>query len=224
MMRLRYAVKSFLGTSVFFVFMFAAAGTLRFQRGWLLFGVSVIGLILNLIVIMRNEDLMNERSSSGKNAKSWDKKILGIYALLTLISYVTAGLDAGRFHWSPDYGLLTAAPGVTLILIGSTLFMFARMANNFFSSVARIQQERNHRVCSSGIYRVVRHPGYLGMIVSLIGFPLVTGSMCSCIPVLPALSLLFLRTILEDRMLRDELPGYAEYSRKTKYRLLPFIW
>ncbi|HNX58449.1 MAG TPA: isoprenylcysteine carboxylmethyltransferase family protein [Spirochaetota bacterium] len=224
MRKILYLIKSIAGISFFFVFMFAAAGTLRFPRGWLLFGISMIGLALNFIVIMRNDDLMNERSSSGRNAKPWDKKILGAYALLTLISYITAGLDAGRFHWSPDYGLMTMIPGIALILTGSTLFMLARMANNFFSSVARIQKERNHCVCSSGIYRVVRHPGYLGMILSLAGFPLVTGSAFSFIPVLPAMSLLVLRTILEDRMLHDELDGYAGYSRKTRYRLIPFIW
>ena len=224
MMRLRYVLKSFLGITVFIAFMFAAAGTLKYGRGWLLYAVSIFGFAVNMIPVMRNEQLMIERSSPGDNVKTWDKRILGILAILSLGSYVTAGLDAGRLHWSPYSGVVTISVGIALMVAGQLLFMAARMSNDFFSSVARIQKERKHSVCDSGVYRIVRHPGYLGMIISLIGFPAITGSIYSGIPVVISIGALIVRTAFEDRMLREELAGYTEYSNTTKYRLLPYIW
>ncbi len=224
MNKISYFLKSFLGITFFFGFMFAAAGKLNYPQGWLYYSLSIFGLLLNILAIQSNEQLMNERARPGVNAKAWDKKILGVSGILTILSYIVAGLDSGRFHWSPDLGIAIPLAGIVLVLIGQVIFMIAKFQNNFFSSVARIQEERKHTVCNRGLYQVVRHPGYLGMIISWLGFPFVTGSIFSSIPVAMAIILLIVRTVLEDKMLHWELNGYAEYSRETKYKLLPFIW
>jgi protein-S-isoprenylcysteine O-methyltransferase Ste14 len=107
---------------------------------------------------------------------------------------------------------------------GQLLFLIAKKTNRFFSSVVRIQNDRGHTVCETGIYRFVRHPGYLGMIISWIGFPLLLGSVWSIIPIVFAIILLLVRTSLEDRTLIKELTGYSQYIQKTRYKLVPGIW
>jgi protein-S-isoprenylcysteine O-methyltransferase Ste14 len=111
-----------------------------------------------------------------------------------------------------------------LIIIGQILFLTARSQNDFFSSVVRIQKDRGHVVCDTGLYKIVRHPGYLGMIISLMALPLITTSIWSIIPTLIAIVLLLIRTSLEDKTLINELDGYVEYTKKTQNKLIPFVW
>ena len=103
-------------------------------------------------------------------------------------------------------------------------FLSARKENKFFSSVVRIQADRGHEVCNTGIYKIVRHLGYLGMILSLSGFPLITGSLWSTTTTATAIILLIIRTFKEDEALKNELSGYTEYVQKTKQLLIPKIW
>lgn len=221
---MNHFLKSFLGISFFFVFMFLAAGRIDYLEGWLYFGLSVLGLVINIILTRNNDELIRERSRPGPDVQSWDKKILGFSALLSLVAYIVAGLDSGRFHWSPSFGFWMVVVGAVLTVIGQVIFAVAKYQNNFFSSVVRLQKERDHKVCDRGLYKLVRHPGYLGMILSWIGFPLVLNSVYSLIPVLLAMILLIVRTGLEDRFLMKELVGYKEYMGKTKYRLVPWVW
>jgi len=88
----------------------------------------------------------------------------------------------------------------------------------------RIQNDRGHTVCETGPYRFVRHPGYLGMIITWIGFPLLLGSVWSIIPIVFAIILLLGRTSFEDKTLNKELKGYSQYVQKTRYKLFPELW
>ena len=144
--------------------------------------------------------------------------------MVYLIIIVIAGLDSGRFQWTHNFIWILSITGVILIVVGQILFLTARSQNNFFSSVVRIQKDRGHIVCDTGLYKIVRHPGYLGMIVSLIALPLITTSIWSIIPTLIAIILLLIRTSLEDKTLINELDGYIEYTKKTSYKLIPFVW
>ncbi|WP_417568294.1 methyltransferase family protein [Marinobacter sp.] len=94
----------------------------------------------------------------------------------------------------------------------------------YFSSVVRIQVDRGHVVCDSGPYRIVRHPGYAGNIVALVGIVLALNSLWTLIPAVVALIIAVIRTVLEDQTLRDELPGYRDYARRVRYRLIPGIY
>jgi protein-S-isoprenylcysteine O-methyltransferase Ste14 len=96
--------------------------------------------------------------------------------------------------------------------------------NQFFSSVVRIQTDRGHMVCDSGPYRIVRHPGYAGNILQQLGIVLALSSLWTIIPAAMALVIAVIRTTLEDQTLQDELPGYQEYARRVRYRLLPGIY
>jgi protein-S-isoprenylcysteine O-methyltransferase Ste14 len=221
---IKHFIKSFLGISIFFVPMFLAAGKMDYQEAWVYFAVSIFGLLVNIALSKGKADLVTERSKPGENVQPWDKKILGLLALVTMIAYAVAGLDSGRFHWSPPSSLWVSIVGVCLVVAGQVIFAVAKHQNNFFSSVARLQTERDHQVYEGGLYGFVRHPGYLGMILSWVGFPLIMGSIYSSMPVLAAVILLIVRTRLEDKFLIKNLTGYQEYTQRTKYRLLPFVW
>jgi protein-S-isoprenylcysteine O-methyltransferase Ste14 len=97
-------------------------------------------------------------------------------------------------------------------------------SNRFFSSVVRIQADRGHTVATGGPYRFVRHPGYAGFIAGSFGAALLLGSRWALLPALLSAVLLVVRTVLEDRTLRAELPGYAEYAARVRHRLLPHVW
>ncbi len=150
----------------------------------------------------KDNELMEERSKVKEDSKSWDKLLLGISALVYLINIIIAGLDSGRFHWSPDFNWTIYAFGISLTIAGQIIFLAALRQNKFFSSVVRIQKERGLVVCDTGIYKIVRHPGYSGMILSLLGVPFMTGSVWILIPTSLAIILLFVRTSLEDKTLK----------------------
>jgi protein-S-isoprenylcysteine O-methyltransferase Ste14 len=224
MKKLLFFAKSFAGISFFILVLFIAAGRTDYYQGWVYAAVSLIGMVISFISSGNKSELMEERSKPGKNTKKWDKQLLGFSALLTLITFVLAGLDTGRYHWSPHVHWHYCLLGVAVMLTGQLLFLIAKNQNAFFSSVARIQTERNHTVCDTGLYKFIRHPGYLGMIGLLVGFPIITNSLFSAIPTAAAVILLVLRTYLEDTMLMNELNGYVEYAKTTRYRLVPGIW
>jgi protein-S-isoprenylcysteine O-methyltransferase Ste14 len=221
---LKHFVKSFLGISFFFVLLFIAAGRVGYIQGWIYFTLSVFGLLINIASTKNKDDLISERSKPGANVQPWDKKILGLLAILTIIAYIVAGLDSGRFGWSAPFDIRMIVLGALLMIAGQVIFAVAKYQNAFFSSIARIQAERSHQVCNRGLYKFVRHPGYLGMILSWLGFPLILNSVYCSIPVLLAIILLIIRTNLEDKFLARDLSGYKEYMLKTRYRLLPAVW
>ena len=115
-------------------------------------------------------------SKIGKGTKSWDKLILALSGLTYLASIALAGFDSGHYQWSLSFHLSIYVLGIALTLIGHVIFHKARKENKYFSSVVRIQTERGHTVCDTGIYRIVRHTGYTGMTISLAAIPLITGS------------------------------------------------
>lgn len=224
MVTIKILIKGLVTNLIFTAILFICAGRMDYIQGWVFLSVNIVATIMNFLSIRKNNDLANERSKLGEGAKSWDKLILGFSAVIYLIMIIIAGLDSGRFLWTTNFSWIISVSGVTIMIIGQVLFLTARSQNHFFSSVARIQKERGHYVCDTGLYKTVRHPGYSGMILSLIGIPLITNSVWSIIPTLIAIILLLIRTLLEDRMLKTELGGYIEYSRKTRYKLIPFVW
>lgn len=224
MRRFNLLIKGLLTNIVFSAILFLCAGRLNYTQGWVFLSANILTTFMSYFTIRRNSELLNERSSPGDGIKSWDKLILALSALMYIIIIVLAGLDSGRFQPTPDFNWAVSISGVALMVIGQVIFLTARSQNQFFSSVVRIQKERGHVVCDTGLYKVVRHPGYLGMIVSLMGLPMITTSVWSTIPTALAILLLLIRTSLEDKTLIDELDGYREYIRKTRHKLVPLFW
>jgi len=174
----------------------------------------------------RHPGLMAERVNFKKTAdiKPWDKVLAPLMAVSVGFPLViVAGLDH-RFGWSPAFPLWLNILGFILIAVGYALAVWALVENRFFSSVVRIQTERGHVVCDSGPYRFIRHPGYAGNILPLPGIVLALSSVWTLIPAAVALIIAVVRTILEDRTLLEELPGYQDYAQRVRYRLIPGIY
>ncbi len=209
---------------VFLGVLLVSAGRLDYWPAWV---YVVIGVLMNVFMrlILRNDaTLAAERAKPGPGAKDWDKQFLALGVLLTFAMLVIAGLDTGRNHWSPRVSWIWSAVGVLLSLAGMGVFLMALRENRFFSPVVRIQRDRGHTVCTSGPYRIVRHPGNAGMIIGTMALPLLFMSAWSAVPAVLSVLLIVARTRLEDDALEDELDGYRNYQRATPYRLVPGIW
>lgn len=217
-------VKQALGTLIFFAVIFISAGSFYYLPGLVYLCIGIIMIILNYTVLRLDDDLLRERSKPGAGAKKWDKTILGLSFLATIGMYVVAGLDSGRYLWSPNFHWSLYLLGGILTVLGQLLFLIAQKQNKFFSSTVRIQTDRGHVVCNTGLYRFVRHPAYLGLFIQTLGFPLLFGSVWSIVPVVVSIILLSVRTSLEDKTLKNELNGFLEYSAKTKFKIIPFVW
>lgn len=222
------AVIRFLFTLLFMLaVLFLAAGSLTWWAAWAYTGMTFLTLIISrALLILKHPDTARERSEAGRqeNVKAWDQILMPLTALVgPLFSWIIAGLDY-RFGWSPDLPDPVQAAALGVILAGGMIGTWAMLANSFFSSHVRIQTERGHQVISAGPYRWVRHPGYASGILSWIVAPFYFSSYWVAIPTVLVIAAMVLRTALEDRVLREELPGYREYTRQVCYRLLPGVW
>ena len=217
-------IGSYVGVLVYAALVFIAAGKLAYWQGILYLMLALMGTTLNHVLVPAGSDITADRARGAKAGQTWDKRLLGLFFLVNIATFVLAGLDSGRYGWSGHVPLAITIAGAVLMMSGQVIFGVAKRENAFFSSTVRIQTERDHRVCDTGLYRLVRHPGYLGMFLSLLSFPLVMNSYWAVIPALLGAALLVLRTVLEDRFLVAGLPGYPEYASRTRWRLIPRVF
>ncbi|RYH11501.1 isoprenylcysteine carboxylmethyltransferase family protein [Tropicimonas sp. IMCC6043] len=202
-------------------------GDLGWWQAWLYSIVIVaVGLGGRVWAEQRHPGLTAERQNleNFQNAKSWDKVLAPLMAVS--IGYpvvILAGLDH-RYVWSPEFPLWLNVIGFLLISSGYAFGAWALAENRYFYSVVVIQTDRGHVVCDSGPYRYVRHPGYAGNIFPLFGIVLALGSAWILIPAAVASVISVFRTALEDQTLQEELPGYRDYARRVRYRLIPGIY
>lgn len=204
---------------------FLSAGRLDLPRAWFFFGIYFLSLLFNMGIFLRfNPELIIARSETnwGK-MKWWDKLFAALYFVFLFSMFIVCGLDVGRLHLSST-GIGFLVVGMIIFVVGWVFVVWAMLENKFFETTARVQMEREHRVVSTGPYAIIRHPGYAGMILFYGCAPFILGSLYGLIPaVLLAFAFVF-RTYFEDRLLCEELSGYQEYTKKIRYRLVPFIW
>jgi len=209
------------------VILLLCGGDLGWWQAWL-YSLLIIaaGIGGRMWAEQRHSGLMDERQNieNIRNAKAWDKVLAPLMAVSVGFPVViVAGLDH-RYNWSPEFPLWLIIVGFILISLGYAFAVWALIENRFFSSVVRIQVDRGHVVCDSGPYQIVRHPGYAGNMLALPGMVLALSSMWTLIPAAVALIIALIRTVLEDQTLQDELPGYHDYARRVRYRLIPRIY
>lgn len=205
--------------------LFLAAGRLNWIRGWISTGLAVVGTtVVGLIVQHYNPSLLKARAKwKRKDTKSFDKVFLAVYLPLVAILPALAGLDAGRYRWSSmPFGFVYI--GSILFALALTMIAWVMVINPFAESTVRIQTDRGHTVIKAGPYRFVRHPMYVGMILMYVATPLILGSLWALGLACVLAILVIWRTAREDQTLRQELPGYEEYTAVTRYRLLPGVW
>jgi protein-S-isoprenylcysteine O-methyltransferase Ste14 len=204
------------------VVLLGLSGHWDWVMGWVFMGVLVANYIINLTIV--DPELMAERSGVKEGAKKYDIALALIMSGLgTVVVILISALDK-RFAWSPGVSVGVLIAGLALVVIGCIFVTWAMVSNKFFGPVVRIQTERGHSVASAGPYKFIRHPGYLGAILSFIGIPLMLGTLWALVPALLVLIDIIVRTALEDGVLRRELAGYTEYATRVKYRLIPGIW
>jgi len=201
-----------------------AAGRSNWTEAWIYLGLRFLALLtLGVWAARKNLEVVNERGRSSDKTKSWDKVFAAIYAPLIFITPAVAGLDAGRFNWSTmaDFWQIIGFLGLIPAMI---LPYWAMSVNAYMVTTVRIQEERGQQVVVTGPYKYVRHPMYVGSIILSLCGPVLLGSWWALLPGGLSVIALIVRTYLEDKTLQEELPGYKEFTRRTRYRLIPGIW
>lgn len=196
-------------------------------EGWI-FDIWFIALCLSTITYLCRKDpaLLAERfkRSGTGNQKKWDKYFVYVLVIIFLAWLIIMPLDAKRYAWSASFPLWLKVFGGVGLLISFFLLYRSYTDNPFVSPLVRTQKERKHQVVSTGVYGFVRHPMYLGAILMFIGTPMLLSSKYGVLIGTIISFLLAARIIGEEKMLVEELEGYADYKKKVKYRLIPFVW
>lgn len=202
----------------------SAAGTISDARGWIYFSLYFVISIITLVVMFFNHtETLVERGKRYGNTKKWDKVCLSFYVPASFyLIYIAAGLDIRLERSSPSTMFLCI--GLALYLISTVMGIWPIMENKHFESTARIQDNREQTVVTTGPYRLVRHPGYFSIVIWACAVPMIFGSLSAGVVSAVIFLTITIRTYFEDTMLKNELPGYQEYASEVKYRLIPFIW
>jgi protein-S-isoprenylcysteine O-methyltransferase Ste14 len=211
---------------VFVVLLFGAAGTLFWPAAWI-FLIMFFGWSVMITGLIARDDpaLLAERMKPlfQHGQPLWDKIILVSVVLLFAAWLILMGLDAVRFRWfvMPLWLQWLGAAGV---IASMWIYQLAFRANTFLANVVRIQDERGHKVVSTGPYGIVRHPLYAGVLLFLPMTALMLGSWAGLAFASLIAIAVIVRTALEDRELRRSLDGYVDNARRVRYRLLPGVW
>ena len=221
---MRWAFRETMGVAMTPVVLCLCAGRWDWLWAWVL-TIVLAGWVAAtaLAVIPRNPSLLAERTGRRKGGKGWDLALMSVVGALGFAVLIVAGLDR-RYGWTDGFPALWQVVGLVATVAGYALVVAATAANAFFSLIVRVQTERGHRVAGGGPYRFVRHPAYVGGLLTNLGTPLLLGSLWTLPLGAVAALLLILRTALEDRTLQAELEGYKEYAQKVRYRLMPGVW
>ena len=220
------AIRLVVLTALFPLCIFPFAGRWDWVMAWLVMAALIIATLVSRILTFRmHPDLLDERANSlsAENTKPWDKVLSPAMAITPLLILMVAGLDE-RFRWSPPLSIGLQLTGLVFVIAGYAIGTWAMLVNRFFSAVVRIQTERDHQVVDGGPYAFIRHPGYSGNLIASVGFVLALSSLWALIPAALVLIVTLARTWLEDRTLQEELPGYADFTKRTRFRLIPGIW
>lgn len=220
---MRQAIGILAVTTVAAAALFATAGTVVWWNGWV-----VVGFLLGLgaatsRVIERSPGLKDERRKAAARAPRWDRIAVRLTNLALPAILLAAAVDH-RLAGGAGVPVIASAVAFALMLPAVVLTYHAMAANAFFSSHVRIQHDRAHVVVSRGPYGVLRHPGYAGAAAFNLLVPVALGSWWALVPAVLAAALLLWRTSKEDRFLATELPGYAAYAARVRYRLIPGVW
>jgi len=212
--------KFILGTLLLGLMLFLPAGTLRFPGGWLLMGILFIPMFfVGAVMMVKNPALLKSRLEAKETQREQDL-VVKLSGLMFLAGFVSAGLGV-RFGW---YRLPMGASlaGAVLFLAAYALYAEVLRENTYLSRTVTVQE--NQKVIDTGLYGIVRHPMYGATLLLFLSMPIVLGSPLSFLIFLAYPFIIAKRIRHEEAFLEQELPGYREYQKTVKYRLIPFIW
>jgi protein-S-isoprenylcysteine O-methyltransferase Ste14 len=215
---LKIGIFILLSAAIFFL----CAGRLNLVMAWVYIAMVLVNTSITSLIM--NPELIAERSEIKKDTKSWDiLPAILIGRIGPLVILIVAGLDM-RLEWSQQISLAFQMIALSIAILGFLVTDWAVVSNKFFSGVLRIQKDRSHTVVTTGPYQYVRHPGYVGAILTNIATPVILSSLWALIPAGIVVCITIIRTLFEDRTLQEELDGYKSYAKQVRYRLLPNIW
>ena len=199
---------------------FLPAGTLAYTRGWLLIGLLFAPmLIAGLVMFFKSLDFLAKRLDVKEKQRA-QKGVVALSGLMFIAGFVVAGLDY-RFSWSQMPLPVTMVASV-LFLLAYVLYAEVMRENAYLSRTVKVEQGQT--VVDTGLYGIVRHPMYMATILLFSMIPIVLGSWYALIVFAFYPAIIIVRLKNEEDLLTRELPGYAEYKQKVKYRIVPFVW
>ena len=212
--------KFLLGVILVGILIFLPAGTFRFFGGWLLMGILFVPMFCaGLVMQAKNPQLLKSRLDA-KEKRTEQDLVVKLRGLMFLVGFVVAGLDF-RFGWLPLPSWVSWVAAV-LFLTAYILYAEVLRENTYLSRTIEVQEDQ--KVVDTGLYGIVRHPMYSATLLLFLSMPLVLGSVLSFLCFLCYPVLIIKRLKDEEAFLEQELPGYADYKMKVKYRLIPGIW
>lgn len=212
--------KFLLGFIMLAALLFVPAGTLDYWNAWLLLAILYVPmLIVGAVLLVKNPELLRKRLKARENEVE-QKRVIFLSGLMFVAGFAVAGLDY-RFQWLVLPGWLVTAAAVVFV-VGYLLFVEVMRENEYLSRTVEVQEDQT--VVDSGLYGVIRHPMYAATILMFMAMPLVLGSFFSFLVFLlyPVITVMRIRN--EEEVLGKNLKGYAEYKKRVKYRLIPFVW
>jgi protein-S-isoprenylcysteine O-methyltransferase Ste14 len=219
----RLAVLAVVAAALLLAILFVPAGRLDWWEGWTYFALTMgPAPALAAVVLRRNPELAALRLRAGKGTPRWDPVLVFLLKVAFLGGIGFCAWDAGRH--GPALPVWTVPVGGVLILTGIALLGWSMAVNRHFETTVRIQEERAHRVIDTGPYAFLRHPGYAAAMLLAAGTPAVLRSAWAFLPLAASAGVLVVRILLEERLLRHGLPGYEEYTRRVRHRLVPGVW
>ena len=213
-------LKMLSGLLVMGLLLFVPAGTWRYPGGWRLMALLFVPMpVVGAVLYVKAPELLEKRLNS-REQEPEQKRVILLSALVFVAGFVLAGLDF-RFGWT-HLPLAVVIAGCVLFCGAYGLYAEVMRENAWLSRTVEVQEDQ--RVVDTGLYGVVRHPMYLGVLVLFLSMPLVLGSAVAVVPFLAIPWVLVQRIRNEEQVLEAGLPGYGDYRKKVKYRLIPFLW
>ena len=212
--------KFFCGLALVGLLIFLPAGTLDYAKGWLLMGLLFMPMLIAGFVLFFKSPAFLSRRLDAKEKQAAQKGVVALSGLMFVAGFTVAGLDF-RFGWSQMPLPVTVTASV-LFLLAYALYAEVMRENAYLSRTVKV--EEGQTVVDTGLYGIVRHPMYMATILLFLMIPVVLGSWYALIVFAFYPAIIIVRLKDEEVLLTRELPGYAEYKKKVKYRILPFIW
>ena len=224
MLRFKQIAGIALNVAIFAALLFTPAGTLRWPRGWALLAVALVAGALSTLAI--SEDLLDERFKPfAQRGQPIADRVVLIALLASFVgTTILIPLDVFHLHLLAPPGPIVSALGLVLFAAGWGLMAYAMRENAYAAPVVKLQRYRGQHVIDTGPYRIVRHPMYAAAVPFMIGMALWLGSYAAAIACAVPIALLTTRISIEEALLRRELPGYEEYTHRTRFRLVPHVW
>jgi len=213
-------IKYIAGFILIAALLFLPAGTFKYTNGWLFIGLLFIPmLILGVVLLLKAPGLLQKRLNA-KEKQDTQKGIVAFSALIFLVGFILAGLDF-RFAWT-KIPLPIVIAGAVILLASYALYGVVMKQNEYLSRIIEVQE--GQKVIDTGLYGIVRHPMYTATIFLFLSIPIVLSSWVSLAVFALYPVVIVVRVLNEEKVLAEGLPGYVEYMKKVKYRLIPFVW